>query len=345
MEAALVTGKNKLELIEMPTPEPKPGAAVVDIAYCGICGTDLHAYQSGEPYNPAICGHEWCGTVSAVLSEDKDYKEGDRVAIGVGGACGQCATCLRGDGAHCEKAFLQSIGMSPGAGPHGGFAPSICVEVDRLYAVQKDIDDVKASMLEPATVAVHAVRRTEMRLGDTAVVLGAGPIGLLALQAAKAAGAGTVILVEPQQGRRELGRGVGADILIDPTKEDVLEIVNGHVGAEGADVVFECAGIPQTIDQSVGLVRRGGVVSLVGFTDKKAQIDPAQWLIKEVRLVSSLAYVREEFDIAQGLIADGRIKLESLHTSTVSLAKIEDAFKALATAPEEIKILVDPRLA
>ncbi len=344
MEAALVTGKNKLELVEMPMPVPTPGSAVVDIAYCGICGTDLHAYQSGEPYNPAICGHEWCGTVSAITSDEKAFKEGDRVAIGVGGACGQCATCRRGDAAHCEKAFLQSIGMSPGAGAHGGFAPSICVESDRLYAVQSALDDAKAAMLEPVTVAVHAVRRTEMRLGDTCVVIGAGPIGLLVLQCAKAAGAGTVILVEPQKSRRELGKGIGADVLVDPTQDDVLEVVNKHVGADGADVVFECAGIPQTIDQSVSFVRRGGVVSLVGFTDKAAQIDPGQWLIKEVRLVSSLAYVREEFDIAQGLIADGRIALENLHTSTVSLDKIEDAFKALATAPEEIKILVDPRL-
>ncbi len=344
MRVGLVTGKHTLELRDMPQPTPLPGKAVVDIAYCGICGTDLHAYQSGEPYNPAICGHEWVGHVSALSRDITTLREGDRVAIGAATACGVCATCRRGDAAHCETAFAGMIGLGPLAAPHGGFASAIAFDASRLYQVDRNITDIDAALLEPTTVAVHAVRRTDIRLGDSVVVLGAGPIGLLVMQAARAAGAGTVVLVEPQASRREFGATLGADKLIDPTTIDAVEAINAHVGAQGADVVFECAGIPETIEQSVALVRRGGTVSLVGVPNRPAQIQAAQWLIKEVRLTTSLAYLREEFEITQGLVADGRIRCAALHTSTVALDGLDDAFARLADAPQEVKVLVDPRL-
>lgn len=348
MLVGLVTGKQRLELREMPTPRPDAGRAVVDILYCGICGTDLHAFQSGEPYNPAICGHEWVGHVSAVGRSDGNapwsVREGDRVAIGAAGACGVCPTCRRGDAAHCETAFMGMVGVGPLAATHGGFASAIAIDASRLYDVIDAVTDIDAAMLEPATVAVHAVRRTRIRLGDTVVVLGAGPIGLLVLQAARAAGAGTLIMVEPQPARRSLAGKLGANLLLDPTRDDVQAAVSAHIGQLGADVVFECAGIPATIEQTAALVRRGGVVSLVGFPNRPAQIQAADWLVKEVRLTASLAYLREEFAIAQALVADGRIRCSALHTSTVSLQGMSDAFARLASAPDEVKILVDPRI-
>ena len=122
MQVGLVTGKRRVELVEMPQPEPEPGKAVVQIDYCGICGTDVHAYLSGDPYNPAVCGHEWTGRVSAAGAGVTNVKEGDRVAVGVTSACGECPTCRRGDASHCETAFASAIGMGPLAARHGGFA-------------------------------------------------------------------------------------------------------------------------------------------------------------------------------------------------------------------------------
>lgn len=341
MQAALVTGKKSLELVDFPTPEPSRGKAVVEVAFCGICGTDLHAYQSGAPYNPAICGHEWSGTVSAAAA-DLAVREGDRVAIGIAGACGQCLTCRRGDAAHCETAFAGLIGMGPLAAPHGGFAPSIAIDASRLYPVNDNIDFARAAMLEPATIALHAVRRTPVRLGDIVVVIGGGPIGLLVAQCARAAGAGEVVLVEPQAGRRALGESLGCTLLVDPANEQTLEALIAHTGRRGADVVFECAGIPATVEISVELCRRGGMVSLVGVPDAPSTINAASWLVKEVRLTSSLGYLREEFELCQGLVEDGRLQLEPLHTATVGLADIDDAFARLASNPREVKILVDP---
>lgn len=343
MYAALVTGKREIRQVAFPEPEATPGRAVVAVDYCGICGTDLHAWLSGEPYNPAICGHEWSGQVMAVGDDVSHVHEGDRVAVGVATPCGTCRTCQRGDAGHCETVFAGMIGVGPMAAAHGGFAPAIAIEAARLYQLENGIDPATAALLEPATVAVHAVRRTPIRLGDSVVVLGGGPIGLLTLQCARVAGAGTVILVEPQPARRQLGQRLGADRVIDPRAENVAEAVDAWLGQSGADVVFECAGIPATINQSVTLARRGGVVSLVGVADQQAQIVPAEWLIKEVELVASLGYLREEFAVAQGLVLDGRLDLPTLHTSTVALDDIAQAFERLTEAPEEVKILVNPR--
>lgn len=344
MQVGLVTGERTLELQEVATPTVSPGRAIVDICYCGICGTDLHAYLSGQPYNPAICGHEWVGHVSAVPAATSQVREGDRVAIGVASACGRCKTCQRGNSAHCETAFAGAIGVGPLAATHGGFAQAIAFDISRLYHVPAKLTDTQAALLEPATVAVHALRRTPMNLGDRVVVIGGGPIGLLVLQAAKISGAGCCVLIEPEPSRRELGLTLGADLGLDPSAPDFDQGLSDYLGADGADVVFECAGIARTIQTSVDLVRRGGVVSLVGVAASQATIDPATWLVKEPNLVSSIAYLHEDFNIAKDLVAQGRIQTDPLHTSTVSLSGMEDAFRRLTEHPTEVKILVDPRL-
>jgi (R,R)-butanediol dehydrogenase/meso-butanediol dehydrogenase/diacetyl reductase len=343
MQVGLVTGKETVDLVEMPDPRPEPGKAVVDIAYCGICGTDVHAYQSGEPYNPAICGHEWMGHVSAA-GAGVQVKEGDRVAIGMATACGQCATCVRGDPSHCEAAFAGMVGMGPMAAPHGGFASAIAIEAARLYHVGPEISDEAAAILEPVTIAVHAVRRTGIRLGDSVVVVGAGPIGLLVLQCARAAGAGVCVLVEPQATRRETGAALGADHTVDPRETpDVAAAINSIIGKAGADVVFECAGLARTVEEVPAYVRRGGTVALVGYPTGLSQISAAQWLAQELKVSTALGYVRDDFEVSKGLVADGRVDCGPLHTSTVGLAGMAGAFAELASEPEQIKILVDPR--
>jgi len=343
MQAGLITGKHQVELVEMPEPEPAPGKAVVRIDYCGICGTDVHAYVSGDPYTPQICGHEWAGRVSAAGPDVANVKEGDRVAVGMISACGKCPTCLRGDAPHCETALASAVGRSPLAAPHGGFAPAIAFEAARLYRIDVDLSNEDAAMLEPVTVAVHAVRRTEIRLGDTAVVIGAGPIGLLVLQAVRAAGAGHTVLIEPEPPRRRLGATLGSHTLADPSSENAAEAVPAASGRRGADVGFECAGIPRTIQDAVDLVRRGGVVSLVGLPNLPAEINAASWLLKEVRMTASLAYLHEEFEMSKGLVADGRIRCGPLHSGTVGLDGLADAFARLSDHPTDIKILVNPR--
>jgi (R,R)-butanediol dehydrogenase / meso-butanediol dehydrogenase / diacetyl reductase len=337
MRAGLVTGQRRFELVEMPEPEAKPGTAVVEVGLCGICGTDVHGFLSDQPYNPAICGHEFSGVVAAIGAGVANLSEGDRVLAGIAPACGRCAPCRAGQSAWCETAFLGMVGRDALAPPHGAFAPRIAIGAGRLVPVAAGLTDEQAAVVEPATVALHAVRRSPPHLGDVVAVQGCGPIGLLALQCAKAAGAGRVVAIEPDPARRELAITLGADVAVAP------EAALDALGA-GADLVLECAGVPATVQRAVELVRRGGTVNLVGLASGTAAIAPGVWLVKEVTVVASLGYLHHEFAECMDLIADGRVQVTPLHDRTVGLSELPAAIERLADHPSSaVKVLVDPR--
>ena len=337
MKAALITGLRTMEFVDFPEPTATMGKAVVRVDSCGICGTDVHGFLSKDPYNPAICGHEFSGTVSSVAADVRNVKEGDRVVCGVSTACGRCPDCVAGRTNYCTYAFLNALGRDPLAPPHGAFAPAIAVDALRLIRTNPSLTANQASIVEPATVAYHAVMRTLPGPGDVVVVQGCGPIGLLTLQVARAAGAGRVVAIEPNDLRRAKALAVGADEAITPDE------ARDRFGAKGADLVFECAGVPPTIQSAVELVRRGGRVNLVGLASGAATISPQSWLVKEVTFVASLAYNHHDFIETMNLMADGRILVDPLHDKTVGLSQLPETIAELADDPSSaIKVLVDP---
>jgi len=315
----------------------RPGTAVVENARCGIGGTDLYGFLGAEPYNPAICGHEWVGTVTDVGEGVSNVDSGDRVVAAIAPACGRCAECTAGRPAYCVTAFMGMIGRDPLAPPHGGFAPRISLDATRLVPFTAALSDDQAAMVEPTTVALHAVRRSLPRPGETVVVQGCGPIGLLTLQCALALGAEHVIAVEPGEHRRGIALALGASEAIGP------EEAASRFARCGADLVFECAGVPATVQQAVDLVRRGGRVNLVGLASGAATITPGAWLVKEVEVIASLGYLHHEFADVIDLIAAGAVRTEPLHDRTVSLDELPAALAALADDPSTaVKVLVDP---
>ncbi len=342
MHAALITGRETVELREFPNPTPAPRGVVVDIAFCGICGTDIHAFQSGRPYNPAICGHEWSGVVSATGNEVNSLSEGDRVVVAAAPACGNCTACNRGQSTRCEVAFLSALGRDAMAPPHGGFARQIAVAANRVVRTNPGLTDEEAAQVEPTTVAFHAVRTSALRLGDVAVVQGGGPIGLATMQWVRAAGAGLVIVVEPNPRRQELALALGAHHVVGPGA-DADQLIKSLTHGLGADIVYECVGRPFAVQSAVDLARRGGAMCLIGLADGDAPISPGVWLVKEISVTSSLAYFHEEFDMAMGMIADGRVAVEPMHTSTVGLSDFAAALADLASGTSvQTKVLVDP---
>ena len=343
IEAALITGRGEVTLQSFEDPTPAAGGVVVDIQLCGICGTDLHAYQSGAPYNPAICGHEWTGVISAVGDGVTSVAEGDRVVVAVPPPCGTCVPCRSGQADRCQLAFLVAVGRDPQAPAHGGFAPRLAVGANRVVKVRPELSVAQAAQVEPATVAFHAVRLTQPRLGELAVIQGAGPIGLTTLQWVAAAGAGQIVVVEPNDARRQLAARLGATEAVAPA--DAAEAVAQRSRGLGADVVYECVGRPETIQGAVDHARRGGTVSLIGLADGAASIDPATWLVKEIALQASVAYNHEDFELAMQMLVDGRVDLDAMHTRTVGLAGLDGALADLsAGSGHDMKVLVDPNL-
>ncbi len=337
MLAGLVTGPRRFELVEVPEPEPGDALAVVQIARCGVCGTDVHGYLSDQPYNPAICGHEWVGMVSAVGAGVANVAEGDRVVVAAPPPCGRCAECLAGRADYCPVAFLGMVGRDPLAPRHGGFARAIAIDAARLVRVHAPLTDDQAAVVEPAVVALHAVDRMPPRADETVVVQGCGPIGLLTLQCALARGAAHVVAIEPAANRRALAIELGAHEAITPDE------AGERFGRRGADLVYECAGVPSTVQRAVDLARRGGRVNLVGLASGRASIDPHTWLVKEITVTAALGHLHHEVAQIIDLIADGVVRTDPLHDRTVTLAELPAVIEQLAADPSSaVKVLVDP---
>lgn len=340
MRAGLVTGKEQFELRQVDEPVPGPTEALIETSLCGICGSDVHAYAEGWPYAPGICGHEWVGKITALGTDVGGFETGDRVTGAVAPGCGDCAECRAGHAEYCSTA--RSFYSGPDAPTSGGFAPYMAVTANRLVRVPDELADVDAAVIEPASVALHAVRRSRLRTGDVACVVGCGPIGLLTAQCARLAGAGMVIAVEPDAERRALALETGADVAVAPGAE-TREAVNDATGGLRADIAFDCAGIPQTIQQSVDMVRFGGSVCIVGVTGSDAVIRPNRWLFKEISVDTSLAFTLDEMRAAGSFIADGRLSVAPLVQGTVTLDELPQTIDDLATRRNTaVKLLVDP---
>ena len=343
MRAALITEIKEVTFFDFDEPEPKNNEVVVDVTLCGICGTDIHGFQTNGPVRTSTCGHEWTGVISKKGSEVTRVSEGDRVVIAVPPSCGSCEACRMGQMEKCQIVLEATVGAGQFNTPHGGFAPKLSVNHWRTVVANPQLSDIQAAQIEPTTICFHAVRSTPPRLGDVVVVQGAGPIGLTTLQWAKVAGAGSLVVVEPKEKRRKIALDLGANYAI-PPGEETDEVIKDLTSGLGADLVYECAGVPPALQSAVDLSRRGGKVSLIGLAAADAVTKPGEWLKKEISVFSSLGYTHEEFAMSMSYVSEGKIDLGVIHTKTVELEKLEETFVDLSSGnSDDLKVLVDPR--
>ena len=338
MKAAVYKGAQRFEIEEIPTPSPGPGQILMRVRYCAICGTDVHAFLYDIAPPGTVMGHEYCGTVAAVGPQVTGWKEGDRV-VGGGGTppSGQ-------EPARNAEARYNYRTMGFTSGRVMAYAEYILLDEWQPVPMPDGVSDEAGALCEPCAITVHATRLSQLRLGDSVAILGAGPIGLLCLQVVKAAGAGQVFVSEPAPARRQAALELGGDAVIDPTSDDAVSEIVSLTGGVGPDVVFECAAARSTLDDALTLVRRGGQVMLVALAWEPTPLLPVDWAAREVKLQTSFGSTPDDWRIALDLIESGKVRMEPMLSETdyVSLEGIQEAFEALVKPTSQLQMVVKP---
>ena len=337
MKAAVYQGAQQFEIRDIDRPKPHPHQVLVQVAQSAICGTDVHAFMYDLAPPGHVLGHEISGRIAELGADVEGWAVGDRVVAG-GGDPPPDAT---------QSAFVtdprfnyRTMGFA--GSRTGGYAEYTLVEAWGLQAIPDAVSDAVAALTEPCSVAVHAVRRSAVKLGDTVGVIGAGPIGLLCMQAARAAGATRLLVSEPAPARAQLARDLGAAAVVNPRQEDVAERFVELTDGLGPDVIFDCAGIGDTLDQALLAVRRAGQVMLVAVPWEPMPLQPADWMAREVDLRVSFGGQPADWRIALDLLAAGRISGEALisDASFIQLDDIQATFEALMQPSSQLQVVI-----
>jgi L-iditol 2-dehydrogenase len=344
MKALLLDAYRHLEIVEMPVPKAGPGEVLVQVAACGVCGSDVHGYDgsSGRRIPPVVMGHEAAGVVAAVGEGVTGVSVGDRVTFDSTVFCGACDFCRRGEVNLCDN--RQVMGVSCGEYRRAGaFAEYVAVPERIIYRLPDKLEFADAAMLEAVSVALHAVRVAEMRGGETALVIGTGMIGLLVLQAARAAGCVRVVSADIDATRLKRARDVGADDLIEGSGEALVSEVMRLTDGRGVDVVFEAVGRDETVGAAIDCARRGGTVVLVGNIAPTVTLPLQKVVTRQIRLQGSCASAGE-YPEAMRLLAEGKIKVAPLISAVAPLSEGPRWFERLyRREPNLMKVVLDPR--
>ncbi len=343
MKALLYTKPYSFEYTDVPDPVIGDDDVLIRIKACGICGSDVHGFtgKTGRRLPPLIMGHEAAGIVEGMGKNVQGFERGDRVCFDSTVYCNKCEACLQGRFNHCDK--RQVLGVSvPAFKRHGTFAEYVAVPSWIVFRIPDDLSFINAALLEPASIGTHASNRAPMQAGDTAVVFGAGTIGLFILQGCRLRGAGKVIVADINEFRLDLAKQLGADIVVNPRESDLRETVLAETEGKGAEVALEAVGYAKTFDTAVSLVKVGGHVVAVGNLEKKAEFDLQQLIARELTFTGSYAS-SGEFRECIELVASGKINVEPLISEVLPLEEGPGAFDRLLKAEEDlVKIVLEP---
>lgn len=346
MKALLLSEYNRLEMVEVPMPRPGPDEVLVRVQACGICGSDVHGYDggSGRRIPPIVMGHEAAGTVVADGSTGSDFPNGQRVTFDSTIYCGQCEYCRSGEVNLCNN--RQVLGVStPDFRRAGAFAEYVTVPKRLVYPFPDTLSFEYAAMVEPLAVAVHAVDLSNIREGDTALVVGAGTIGLLVLQAARLAGCSAVYVVDVDPSRLELASQLGATAVINAKTTDAVAEIKRLTSDTGVHVALEAVGSTATIKTAVESVRKGGTVTLIGNVVATAEIPLQAVVSRQLRLQGSAASAGE-YPRCIELLASGRVNVQPLISVVAPLQEGAEWFGRLhARENGLLKVILKPETA
>jgi (R,R)-butanediol dehydrogenase/meso-butanediol dehydrogenase/diacetyl reductase len=335
MKAAAFKQINQMGIIDAPVPKAGAGEVVLKVHNCGICGSDLHACQYGFGMPPdSIMGHEFCGEIVELGDGVRNFSLGQRVAGFPFVNCGECDRCKRGMEIHCHKLRGLGLGQLPGA-----YAEFVACASTSLFKLPDNVPSRDGALVEPLSVGLHAVKRAHVKPGDTAIIMGAGPIGLATLTWAKGKGVTTVV-TELAEGRAELARKLGADVVLNPKEQNPAEKVREMTG-RAPELIFECIGVKGTLENAIEMVAPRGQIVVVGVCMEPDQITPVKCIFKEVSLNFVLGYDPADFEETINALSSGKIKPQPMVTDIISIDQVPEMFEALRRPGSRAKVLVE----
>ncbi len=338
MRAVVYEGnETPMKMQEIPAPRPGPGQLLLDVAACGICGSDLHAYQVGLYPQGMVPGHEFSGTVAAVgEGVDGDWGVGDRVVSLGALVCGQCPACRAGNQVECEQIALTGF-FTPGA-----YAEQVLVSDSLTIPIPESMSFATAALVEPLTVGLAAIRDAQVPMGGNVLVLGAGVIGIAVAKWARFFGAGEVVVSDLNPERLQRAIDNGATAVIDASAEsDPVAACRQLTGCE-PDVILECVGRPM-LKQLIEFAPVGCHIVSVGVSMQDEPINPQVTAQKKLRITFSFGYGVEDFKFVVKVIDQGRMPVQGLVTARVTLDKVPDMFAELMGPSGHCKVLIEPQ--
>jgi len=343
MKALVLSEYNRIEYLDVARPQFGPEEVLLKVEACGICGSDVHGMDgsTGRRRPPVIMGHEAAGTIARLGRDVRDWTEGDRVTFDSTLYCGDCDFCRAGMINLCDNRRV--FGVSCDEYRHdGAFAQYVAVPQRILYRLPDGLSFEHAALVEPLSVAFHAVNRTPISLGDTAVVVGTGMVGLLVVQALRAAGCGRIVAVDLQQRRLDLALRLGADEGLRPDAVDVPAAVRRQTGGRGADIAMEVVGVTGTVQTAVASLRKGGQLTLVGNLSPEVELPLQAVVTRELTLNGSCAS-RGEYPACLEMMARGAVSVEALISATAAMAEGPSWFERLYKGDEGLlKVILRP---
>jgi (R,R)-butanediol dehydrogenase/meso-butanediol dehydrogenase/diacetyl reductase len=342
MKTVAFVKHGEMEMSDAPEPTPGPGQAVVAVSHCGICGSDLHEYaaQAAGAMRTAgvlqpVMGHEFTGRIAALGEGVNGLREGDPVVVHPGAPCGQCW--------HCRHDAANVCGQQLGTGytVPGAYAERCLVRASQCLPLPGEEWLEKAALTEPFAVAMRGMNRGVLMPGETVFIAGGGPIGQLSVIAARRKGAGTIIVSEPAESRRQLALQLGASHAVDPAGSASLQ-VRELTGGLGADLSVEAVGVPPAMDDAVAATRRAGRIVIAGSFDQPYTVGLINLIVQEQAIVATFGYVGE-FAAARDLICSGEVDVSPLISRTVALDDLPATFADMTRSRDEYqKVLVRP---
>ncbi len=340
MKCAMLKDKRKIEVESINEPKSKDGSVIIEVKKCGICGSDIHYWDLGQP-NTLVMGHEFCGVVTDPGCRE-DLTIGDRITALPISPCGKCPACLSGNPQYCPHTWDEAVGLSltnPGA-----YAEKASVRADMAIKVPVNITDAEVAMVEPSAVSLHAVDLADVKIGDRVLVIGAGIIGQLCAMFAKLNGASYVAVSETNEKRGKKCVTLRcADEFFNARDEDFMQKITKE-NAYGFDVVFDCSGNSAAVSTGIALTRPNGTLVMVGVSMDSITIPSILVVTKELKVLGAIGYTKEEFEQCIELMSSRKIDVLKFVDDIVGLDKVQESFERLTSGEDNaIKILIDPK--